>query len=104
MKKNIAMLLAVLSGLFLVISGLPAQDSPPNFDEAYARLREAYQAREAGRDKLSQEKLGTAFAMFKDIASRRGPKIVKSSSDFRVEEDGREVKLFENRSLFKIEI
>jgi len=102
MKSSIIILSVI--GLFLFVNQLPAQDLPPNFDQAYAQLKEAYQARQAGQDEISQKKLGEAFTMFRKIAARKGPKIIKSSSDFRVEENGREIKLFENRSLFKIEV
>lgn len=59
MKRNIITLLGVASvSLFLAVDRLPAQDLPPKFEDAYTHLKEAYQAREAGRSELPRKNWG----------------------------------------------
>jgi DNA repair exonuclease SbcCD ATPase subunit len=73
-------------------------------DQAYGLLEEAYRARDSGNEALAQEKLSAAMALFRETAWKSKPELITSSSDLAVEEGPKEVRLVENRSLFKIEI
>jgi len=100
-------ILCCFASLWIGVSRAAAAPPPPpagSSDQAYGLLREAYQARESGNETLAQEKLSAAMALFKETALKSKPNLVASSADLALEEGPKEVRLVENRSLFKIEI
>jgi len=100
MKKTI---LSVIIGLLLISPGAAMVAAEADIDQGYTALNEAYQARQAGNQELAREKIAVALDIFRAGASDNGPGLVRSETEYLIEDTPKGVSLIENKTLFKIE-
>ena len=79
--------------------GVTASD----LDQGYTALNEAYQARRAGNQELAREKIAIALDIFRASAADNGPGLVRSETEYNIEDTPQNISLIENKTLFKIE-
>ena len=100
---KIIFILSVGIGVLLISHGITIEAAEPDIDQGYTALNEAYQARQAGNQELAREKIAVALDIFRATAADNGPGLVRSETEYQIEDTPKKISLIESKTLFKIE-